>query len=241
MNTSNDGHKPKYSPLRSQSRARASKPLSVLISVPCFPFGDVTGGLADWLIKVLAGGWPGLILKYDRVEHKWPAVRNQQLKRYLELSDCDYLMLIDSDIIPHPQVLEMVKNELDFCSAVCFSFQFNEPFAVVMSKAPKGKDGYVQNVPQGVPGVYERDAMGLACTVISRKLAETFKGTFRDKFDSDGMLLRDADFDFCERIKQQGYKVHVDTRFICGHKKGLDLKLVNDLLVKEKQAKVRSK
>lgn len=208
--------------------------ISVLISVPTPPFGTVAGALADFLIRTIAGGWPGLIIKYDRPEDKWPMVRNRQFKRFLELSNCDSLFLIDSDIVPPPNVLEMVKNNVDFCSAVCFSYQFEEPFAVVMTKDPKGRDGYIQDVPSAPPGLYERDATGLACTIISRRLALDFKGTFQDKLDENGMLRRDADFDFCERIKKAGYKVFVDTRFICDHRKTIGLKRINDLLMREK-------
>ncbi len=209
-----------------------SKPVSVLISVPCPPYGDVTGGLADFLVRTIADGWPNFMIKYDRPEGKWPAIRNLQFKRHLQLSNCDFILMVDSDVIPPANILEMAKNRVDFCSAVCFSFQFDEPFAVVMKKDSKGRDGYIQDVPSGPPGIYERDATGLACTIISRQLVKQFKGTFRDRFDDEGMLQRDADFDFCERIKQAGYKVYVDTRFICGHKKGIDLKKINDLMMR---------
>ncbi len=64
----------------------SSKPISVLISVPCPPYGDIAGGLADFLVRTISGGWPGMTLKYDRVEDKWPMVRNLQFKRFLELS-----------------------------------------------------------------------------------------------------------------------------------------------------------
>ena len=209
------------------------KPISVLISIPCPAFGSLTGGLVDFLLN--ARDYPGIEVKIDRVEHKWPTVRNLQFKRFLELTNADYLLCIDSDIVPPMNILEMVKEakrkRLDYLSAVCFSFQFNEPFAVVMKKA-KGRDGYVQAVPNGKPGIYEIDATGLACTVLSRKLVREFKGTFRDRFDKEGMLLRDADFDFCERIKKAGYKVFVDTKFICDHIKMLSLKRINDLLVR---------
>lgn len=211
----------------------SSKPIKVVISVPCSLYGDITGSLADFLVRTLAGGWPGFVLKYDRPENKWPMVRNEQFKRFLELSDCDYALLIDSDVVPPANILEMVKNKVDFCSAVCFSWQFQEPFAVCMTKAPRGQDGYVQNVPSGLPGIHERDATGLACTVISRRLAERFKGSFRDRFDRQGMLKRDADFDFCERIKAGGYKVYVDTRFVCDHRKKIGLKRINDLMVRK--------
>jgi len=213
--------------------SNSSKPIKVLISVPCPPYGDIAGGLADFLVRTISGGWPGITLKYDRPEDKWPAVRNLQFKRFLEISDCDKILCVDSDIIPSSNILDMVKNEVDFCSAICFSWQFEEPFAVCMSIDSKGRDGYIQDVPSGPPGIYERDATGLACTVISRKLAEEFQGSFRDKFDSQGMLRRDADFDFCERIKREGYKVYVDTRFICDHRKKIGLKRINDLLVRK--------
>lgn len=214
----------------------SSKPIKVLISVPCSPYGDIAGGLADFLVRTISGGWPGMILKYDRPETKWPMVRNLQFKRFLEISNCDWVLLIDSDIIPPANILDMVKNGLDFCSAICFSWQFEEPFAVCMSLDSKGRDGYNQDVPNGKPGLYERDATGLACTVISRRLAKEFQGTFRDNFDKEGMLKRDADFDFCERIKASGFKVYVDTRFVCDHRKKIGLKRINDLLVRGKNA-----
>jgi len=212
-----------------------SKPISVLISIPCSPFGSVTGGLVDFLLNVIHQ--LRFRIQIDRPEDKWPAIRNLQFKRYLELSNADFILCIDSDIVPPRNVLEMVENKVDFCSAVCFSWQFEEPFAVVMSKDSKGRDGYIQNVPGGKPGPYERDATGLACTVISRRLAKQFAGTFRDKFDKAGLLKRDADFDFCERIKKAGFKVYVDTRFICDHRKTIGLKRVNDLLIRKKNAK----
>ena len=52
----------------------------------------------------------------------------------------------------------------------------------------------------------------------------------------DGLFLRDADFDFCERIKARGYKVHIDTRFVCDHRKKIGLKRINDLLMERKNA-----
>lgn len=194
----------------------------------------MTGGLVDFLLNAIH--WPGFRIQIDRPEDKWPSVRNLQFKRYLALSDAEYILCIDSDIIPPRNVLEMAKNGVDFCSAVCFSWQFGEPFAVVMRKDPKGRDGYIQGVPKGKPGLYERDATGLACTIMSRRLAKEFQGTFRDKFDKEGLLKRDADFDFCERIKRAGYKVHIDTRFVCDHSKVIGLKRINELLVRGKNA-----
>jgi len=207
---------------------------SVLISIPTPPFGSLYNGLVKFLLN--SRYYPNLDIQIDIIEHKWPVVRNLQFKRFLELTDSEYLLTIDSDIIPPTNALRMVKEakekQLDYLSAVCFSFQFNEPFAVVMKKDPKGRDGYIQAIPQGKPGIYEVDATGLACVVLSRRLVNEFQGTFKDKIDSKGMLERDADFDFCERIKKVGYKVYIDTRVICDHMKVLPLKRINDLLVK---------
>lgn len=205
---------------------------NIMISIPVAPFGKICSGLVLWLWYVRSK--VPYVTFLDIPEYKWPVVRNLQFARFLKVRPKqDYLLLVDSDMVPPLNVLDMVKNKKEFCTAVNFSYQYEVPFAQVLCKADDGNYKQDEKILSSPPGLYEIDVCGLACCLISRKMVEDMGPTFREPIAADGLqFYRDADFDFCERAKVKGYKLFVDTRFISDHMKTIRLKSFNNILVK---------
>lgn len=165
-------------------------------------------------------------------------LRNKIVKKFLlenmiSKNKYDYLLFIDDDIIPVDDILDMVELNKDIVSAVCFSFQYDEPFALILDKTnnPFISEGYVQSNKINKGKIIECDAVGCGCLLIKREVLEKIEKPFEFKFNEDG-TTKGEDFNFCEKAKKLGYKIFVDTTKICSHYTNIDLKKINKLLVK---------
>ena len=203
---------------------------SVLISTPVYPNDPrVNCHLAQFYIaSTHRDDWR---VGVDLVEGKpIDAVRRRQVKRFLDLG-YDWLLMIDADITPPAEapwrVFNLMKHDLPVVGAVCFSFQFQEPFAVVLEYVPE-EDGYRQ--VERLEGLVEVDATGMSCIAIHRSVFEKVKPPyFVTKIGDDGDIQRGEDFWFCERVREAGFKIHVDCSIVCGHIVPVDLAAVNRL------------
>ena len=174
-----------------------------LIAVP--HTGNIRAELATFLLSLKSPDTK-ILLSYGRpIDHN----RNQIVKTFLE-SDMDRLLMIDSDIEPPANILEM---EGDVCSALCHVPVGKEIFHTAIVK----KDGGYERAKLE-DGINEIDAIGTGCLMINRKVLEDIdKPTFRFRMTEEGLLELGEDFDFCERAKEKGFKITCNTHFKCNH------------------------
>jgi hypothetical protein len=219
----------------------------ILISIPYAPYSKIEPELVKWLLRMITHYNfinPGKFnIGLDLVEGKpIDAVRNKCINKFL-VSDYDYIMTIDDDIVPPDNCIEeLMSHEKNVIGAVCFSFQYDAPFPVVLDKVD---GGYKQSLHlHGGKRLITCAATGAACMIIKKdvllKLKEYLKDRdgrtmfYETKFRPDGEGSTGQDFTFCDNLIESGNEIFIDTAIVCQHYVSrLDLKKINDLLIKE--------
>jgi choline kinase len=114
----------------------------------------------------------------------------------------DYLLTIDSDILPPDNILEMLDNKVDICSADIYTAKWNEVIRLWLEKV---KEWY--KAKELIEWLNEVDATWTGCLLLSKKIIEE---VWEFKWDNE-------DFNFCERAKEKWYTIYYDTRYRCKH------------------------
>lgn len=208
----------------------------VLISIIHRPGERVVPGLVKWLLHQQAHSLMGqspFVLGVDIQGGKpFDVMRNRQAAKFLE-TDYECLMLVDCDIVPPDDaIVRLLAHNKAICGIASLSFQFGEPFAVVLEATPEEPYGYKQ--AERLRGLKKlRDgAIGLACCLIQRKVFEQMaQPWFEEILIGGGVGSRDADFVFCERARALGHDIWVDCDRLTDHKVVVSLKRINDLLL----------
>lgn len=182
-------------------------------------------------------GWiqTGLMLQLIRWSHEFNIriyppqllqpvsyARNFCIQEFLK-TDYDYLMFIDSDMIPPHYTLQYLLNaDKDAITGVAHALKRDSDG--ITKKIPitlrwdSIKKGYV--VHQG-KGIEQIDVSGLYCILIKRKVLDRIKPpwTVSLQMDDPNAKSRGEDFYLCEKMAENGFKLFADYRVVCGHYK----------------------
>lgn len=208
---------------------RHGKP-KVLIAIP--HTGNIRSELVSALLKVLKKSVLeneielGVDLSYGMPVD---SNRNSIVKKFL-VTDYEWLLMIDSDIVPPLNVLDLLKHEKKVVGAVCFTMSSEGiPYPVIMRK--DNEKGWGYNVDRRVKDLMNVDVTGASCLLIHRSVLEKIPSPFRLGYDKEGIVtVIGEDFDFCEKVRKIGLKVWVDTTIQCGHYKAVDLRNMNNII-----------
>lgn len=155
--------------------------------------------------------------------------RNKIVKDFLEKTQYDYLIMIDDDIVPPANFLNLVDYNVDIVTPVMFASRDTGIVPLALEK--NEREGYnVVGEQSGKDcadaGLLEVDATGTGCMIMSRKVLEdpALKAPFIDVFNEDGIRTLGLDLNFCKRAKEIGYNVYVHTDYVASHMTDTDLK-----------------
>jgi len=151
--------------------------------------------------------------------------RNKITKRFLE-TDCDFLIMIDHDIVPLSNPAELVFGDYDIVGMPAKVRQKDRAINwVAYVKAPIGVNYAPVDFSRLDTDIefYEVDAIGTGCIIIKREVLENLKAPFHTPFDEDGVLTMGTDFAFCVKAKEAGYRVWVTPWRTCEHFKEVGL------------------
>lgn len=138
--------------------------------------------------------------------------RNHIVDEFLK-TDSSHLLMIDSDIQPCDNILEMVSNDVDICCGAICTNKGGEVIPLAMMKVDGGyKCKRVLN-----NGINEVDAIGTGCIMIKREVLEKMSQPYFQFKYKDGKLVNGEDFDFCYKAKELGFKVYYDASYKCNH------------------------
>lgn len=193
---------------------------------------------------------PGFIERRARSQHVWRA-RNELVEGFL-LTDCDYLLFVDSDMgIPANTIERMLSvahvDQRPIVAALCFGQRetgFNEyDYSTTFDTVPTV---YMWNVEDDEvvsfstaaeyprDAVIELDATGGACVMIHRGVLEKMRAEFGDHWftpmphpRSGGQFGEDTSFFL--RCRQLAVPVHLDTSIKTSHDKGDGVFLTEEL------------
>jgi GT2 family glycosyltransferase len=159
------------------------------------------------------------------VEHARNFVADHFLK-----SNSDWLLMIDNDIAPAPNLLEILDDLKDHVKIVSpITVMWNGKHHAPTVTQAKEEEDYFVPIQKPHRGKNEVSAVGTGCIFIHRdvfkKLVKPYF-SFKQDPESRGYIYGE-DYGFCKKAKEQGFKVYADSRFICGHFHTLDLAEVN--------------
>ena len=173
---------------------------SVFIGIP--NIGTLRTELVSWLLKQKAAIFMPQAKPHDHC-------RNVIVNEFLK-TDCQWLLMVDSDVVPPDNVLDMVHNGVGVCSAHVSTCVNGEVIPVGMTK---DKNGYHHNFKHSTPCLHKVDAVGTGCILISRDILEQMGKPYFQFVYKDGILINGEDFDFSERVGE----VYFDSRYKCRH------------------------
>ena len=121
----------------------------------------------------------------------------------------DALLFIDSDMaVPANMLVKLIEHDKDIVSALAFKrFPPYEP--CIFKKCDREGTEFWLDYPKGL---IEIQGVGMACTLIKRKVFESVPKPWFFPEPKIG-----EDLAFCIRAKEQGFKIFCDTELICGH------------------------
>jgi hypothetical protein len=161
--------------------------------------------------------------------------RNQIVQKFLAQKEYDYLMMIDSDIVPPPNILKLLDFQKDIITPLMFVMQRGELLPLYLRMHKDGMYDFTRDYLERT-GLVEVDATGTGCIILSRKVLESIKHPFRNEYDSDGIKKLGNDLSFCKRAKEKGFKVYVHLDYVADHITSTSLKELHFLLLQKENA-----
>jgi hypothetical protein len=140
-------------------------------------------------------------------------MRNELVKKALH-SDCTHLIMMDTDQIYHEKTISrLLSHKLPIVG--CLVYRRYPPFDPLMFRGSQGK--YLGITEWEEDGLIDVDATGTGCLMfdmdIFKKLPEPW---FKEVKSEDGKVTGE-DFYFCEKAREAGYEIFVDTSIPAGH------------------------
>lgn len=177
----------------------------------------------------MASRTPGvtLVMEPPSVSFATPIASNRCriTKRFLE-TDCDFLLMLDDDVIPYHNPAEMVFFDKDIVGSPTRRGRQGMLEWVAYAKHPKLDHNYASidlNKVNPEADLLKVDAIGTGCILIKRKVLETLKRPFEDVFDEDGIRKFGQDLNFCKKAIEAGFEVFITPNRVCEHFKEIGL------------------
>ena len=198
-------------------------------------------------LAVLNGGWlrrefsykvlpwmqstKGVQIIWEDPKETWshPISSNRNLitLRFLQ-TDCDFLLMIDDDVVPLFNPAELVYADQDIigCPAkVRSSGQLLAWTAYTNHPSGEGYSTMNLNMIDDYLDLIPVDCVGSGCLLIRRRVLESpqMKAPFHTNFDENGVLEYGTDFAFCRKAKAAGFEIHSTVQRRCEHFKEVGL------------------
>jgi GT2 family glycosyltransferase/predicted O-methyltransferase YrrM len=207
-----------------------SKP-HVMIAIP------TSSGNINYALSVRLIEWshdPDIKISIKFYPHLAPLdnARNRAVKDFLE----DYythLLFIDDDIIPQSNCLrELLVADKEVIAPLCFTWghgddglPFPQPVAHRYNKDRKYE-------PYFGEGIEETDVVTGGMFLVKREVFEKLERPFYFTYHKNGVVIYSEDFVFSQQCQKLGYKLYTHYGLPCGHIRSVDVKGINDLMVK---------
>lgn len=177
--------------------------MKVLIEIPhtgMFPYQFVNA----YPLMIATSMKSGIGVEYELRGHSLVYDAREQAAKYFLESDCDYMLFLDSDMVPPADMLiKLIEHDKDIVSALAFRRVPNYEPCIF-----KDDMEFYLDYPKGL---IEVAGVGMACTLIKR---EVFEKVPQPWFMPTAL---GEDLSFCKRATDAGYKIFCDTNLICGH------------------------
>lgn len=148
-----------------------------------------------------------------------PDARNLVHDQFLERSKCEFLWMLDSDVLPPPGIVNTLLEHMKRKDVRIVGGWYRikqEPYLPVVYEDDgideRGIAQYRQYDNNEVgKGLVEVDAAGAGCWMLHRSVAEALgKSPFHMKEGGEDLM-------FCRRVRDAGFKLWIDWDLACAH------------------------
>lgn len=158
--------------------------------------------------------------------------RNLVTKRF-RAGDADFMMMIDEDVVPAQNPLDLLQMDLDIvvCPTPMFAPGKTGDYPIHMNvellEHPAGlREKYVVQAPDPL---MEIATGGTGCILIARRVLEhpDLHPAFMDVYDEDGIRTLTEDITFIRRAREAGFRAWAAMEYRCSHLKEVDLLMID--------------
>lgn len=149
--------------------------------------------------------------------------RNEIVKRFLK-TNCDYLLMIDDDVVPMHNPCELVFSDRDIIGSPALVRASGGTLvwtAYIPHSNGVGYSAIDLNSFDDMFDLLSVAIVGTGCILIKRKVLELLKAPFHCEFDEDGIQTYGTDFAFCRKATKAGFKVYTTMHRRCEHFKNV--------------------
>jgi len=147
-----------------------------------------------------------------------------RIVRDIREQDVDYWLNIDSDNPPIRNPLDLVDLDLDLVGCPTPVYHDQARGTPIYFNAMDWDESGEGWRPHAVPdGLQEVDAVGTGCFVAARRTVLALKRPFARTTDQDGIVEYGPDYNWCRRLKREGFKVWAHFDYPCRHFHTVDL------------------
>ena len=180
------------------------------------------------------------LMKYDKREDvqiefnsKVPVDvnRNDIVNWFLDETDHEYLCMIDADIVPQEDLLDVLEYDKEIISPIVFSMKEGIPYPVISTFKDKENLKHYKMEIGSDEEVMSVDGVGTGCIFIKRNVFEELeKPYFHFRKNDNGTLNTGEDMYFTQKAKRAGFDIHIAMDYVASHFHEVDLKHVSKLL-----------
>lgn len=143
-----------------------------------------------------------------------PSARNDIHNTYLTDTDAPYLMMLDSDVLPPPNIVEiLMSHEKHIVGGWYKNKSLRKGPHPIVYDFHKETEKELQWINRAEPGsgLEKVDGMGAGCWLMSRELAEALgENPYSMERGTEDLVL-------CKKIMDLGYEMWVDWDMSCAH------------------------
>ena len=184
--------------------------------------GQIRTETVEWIQEVLLKSGYHVISHYPQ-SNDGSNNRNGIVQTFLK-SDCDILIQCDSDIVPHPKILDLLEYDKDIITGLLFTISKGVPWHLACKQRSDGS--FEQMDLAGKKDLIEVDGTGTGFLITKRRVFEhpALKAPFMRKWSETGQQIIGHDYYFCQKAREAGFKIFVHTAYDCGHVTDMDLR-----------------
>jgi hypothetical protein len=153
-----------------------------------------------------------------------PCARHMIINNFLG-TDSDYLLMVDDDVIPRGNPLDLVELDLDIVAMACPVWRPGSTPPIVLNATPVDGSTVVKPADSLLVEVTQASTGGI---LIARRVLEhpDMVNPFAFQYDERGLTVVDDDATFYRKAREAGFQIWVSLAHHFGHVKDVDISYI---------------
>ena len=152
--------------------------------------------------------------------------RNRIVRDFLK-RNYDFLLMIDNDVVPEKNPLDLVELDKDVIILPCPIYQAGR---IIWNVYRLDKEGYWRpiNLKKEKRKLIKIEAGGTGSILIKKNVLQKIDAPFERVFTKKGIEKMGLDLFFSRKLKEKGFSIYASVRHKCSHYKTLDLRTIQN-------------